>query len=756
MQNNSGKHIKSTLLFSLLAIGLFFLRYYDVLLTYKILGNSNDSVHLLGPVFKHVSDLLRSGQTPLFFQELLGGIPFYNNAMFSFTYPLYFFSWIDYGEGIDILRTITLVIVFHLFILYISNIILLRVIGFKPLVSIIAGFGIILCLNTTYNTPWIIAIAGYALTPLFFAGIIALFRYPRSYLGVLLLSIGSLCFLAKPAQTAILAIAFGGLITVVGAIAHSKEWKLFIPKFILAGFIIICLNGVGLLQLFLDFPDMMRFTTGGVVQGNSSIPLEAFKSQVALSQTGDYLLYMTKKIGVGHPFAGPLAIGSLFISIALLLLRRIKASWIYSTFLAITIFTIIIAYGKELPTFWIHYKTPLLNKIRESTRFLFITNIGFTVLIAYVLNHISDRWDRNKIPGLAILLLAFCIVCLFIQIHINTNGRFFTLIGIVAALSISIVFLRYRSRLVWMYTLLFTIAAFSFLLPNGRYGNSKEKGFESRSNLATIETFKQLSRKVKDVDAYRCMYTDDSARDGEWSNKGLYEGFRSLQGTVVVMPFQQYTELWHSDSFLNYRLFWGCRWFIYDKDVKQPIEDPNFDIVIRNKHHAVFENKMALDRAYFSKKVLPFEGDFKAFRNRLEKAEKVKPFTYVDPELIAVHKLQNNYAIENRVNSIDYFNNEITISTDQSKAGLLILNEYYSDNWVATINGKEKELIKVNVNQMAIKSPKGKNKISIEYKPYPFLHLLLAQKLAYVLLLLIGLFSIYKFMIRSNKVDGLA
>lgn len=739
----------------LLSITLFVIRYYDMLFTYKVLGNSNDSVHLLGPVFKHVNDLVQSGQTPLFFQELVGGIPFYNSAMFSFTYPFYFFNLIEYGEGMDVLRTITLVIAFHLFVLYISNIILLRVIGFRWLTSILASFGIILCLNTAYNTPWIIAIAGYAWTPLFFAGIIHCIKKPKSFLGIVLLVVGSLGFLAKPAQTAILAIVFGAVIVIVGLIIHRKNFLSILPGFIIAGLLILGINAPGLLQVFIDFPDMMRFTTGGAVRGNAAIPLEAYKSEVAFGQVGNYILYLTKSMGVGHPFAGPIAIGSLFASLYFIFSKKFKADWVIKTFLGITFFTIIIAFGKELPTFWIHYKAPLLNKIRESTRFLFITNIGLTVLMGYVFKQIKDHWENQTVRWIGYGILGLGIVLVFVQLGLNTRTNYWMFAGFPIAIALYFVLNKKPDYRIWIAGITCVLIGFSSLVPNGRYGKQKQKGFENKHNLQSIATFKQLENKVEDVDAYRCMYTDTEIRDGEWSNKGLYKGFRSMQGTVVVLPFNQYSELWHSDKFLKYRLLWGCKWHFFDAKSPQPKENEGFKLLLSNKHHSVYTNEEALPRAYFSQKVVPFEGGALNLRKRLEKFKKLPRFSFVHPDIIAENKIILPADSNNKVQEIDYFNNTLSISTQQDNDGLLVLNEYISKHWKAKVNGESHEIIRVNTNQMGIILPAGNNEVVVEYKPYPFMYFYWMQKICFVILGLISIAYLFQ-LSKSRKISKIA
>ena len=309
LKNDNMKYsFRHIVLCALSIIALFIIRYWDQMFQYKIVGNGNDSVHLLGPVFKKVNDLMLSGQEPLWFENIVGGIPFYNSAMFSYTYPFYFLGTVDYGDGIQVLRTISLIIIFHMGLLFMSNIVLLRVIGFNWVISILAGYGVILCLNTTYNSNWVIAIGGYALMPLFFAGVISMFKHKSAFYSIFMLGCGSLSFLAKPAQTAILAVVFGGVLFIAGCIHHRKDITMLLPRFILAGLLILGINLPGLMQLYLDFPGMLRFSPGGAVYGNTAISLEAFKSQVDFHEVLDYLIYRTRNVGIGHPWTGPMTI----------------------------------------------------------------------------------------------------------------------------------------------------------------------------------------------------------------------------------------------------------------------------------------------------------------------------------------------------------------------------------------------------------------------------------------------------------------
>jgi len=729
---------------------LFLCRYYDVLFSYKILGNSHDNVYLLGPVFKKINALTRSGQTPLYLEELVGGLPFYNSAMFSFTYPFFFFGLIDYGIDLDVLRTLTLIIVFHLFILYVGSIVLLRVIGFTPLISIVSAFGIILCLNTAYNTPWIIAIAGYAWIPLFFAGVIATINKSKSYLGPILLAIGSLGFLAKPAQTAILAIFFGLILTLVGLWVKRAELRSIIPKLLLAAVLIIGINLPGIVQVYIDFSEAIRFSTGGPIDGSTKLPLSVFKSQVDFSDSLNYLLYIKKRICVGHPYIGPVSVLSLFLSIYFIAKR--KASWAIVTFLMITLATIVFVFGKELPTFWIHYNTPLLNKIRESSRFLFITNIGLTVLTAYVFSTFRNSWADTKVRFLSTAFFYLALLVGIIQSYIGLDSFYFS---VATGFAILIAFLFYKysdSFYRWMISIVLILVGLSFLVPNGRYGKlEKGRGWHKEVNTEALQILDQLDEKLAENDEFRCSFFDTKLSPVEWANKGLYEGFRSLSGSIVVLPKIQFEQMRGSQRFRNYNRLWGSKWLIYDVNHKLISREKKSEIVVKNENHIVYKDDAAFPRVYFPDRVVSFDGDFKRFRHKLESYSALPRLAFMPSTEMKnknVSKLPNG---ENKVLKSSFHNNQFIIETANKSSGLLVINEYYSEHWNVKVNDASQDLLKVNMNQMGILLDVGKNHIEMDYRPKPFIYFHLAQKLTFILLLLLmGFYLFSKF--RSKKV----
>jgi hypothetical protein len=65
---------------------------------------------------------------------------------------------------------------------------------------------------------------------------------------------------------------------------------------------------------------------------------------------------------------------------------------------------------------------------------------------------------------------------------------------------------------------------------------------------------------------------------------------------------------------------------------------------------------------------------------------------------------------------------------------VLVLNEYFRDEWQVALNGKAVKKLKVNLNQIGILLPDGTNHVHFEYQPRLFIGLLYLQSAAFAVL----------------------
>jgi len=67
--------------------------------------------------------------------------------------------------------------------------------------------------------------------------------------------------------------------------------------------------------------------------------------------------------------------------------------------------------------------------------------------------------------------------------------------------------------------------------------------------------------------------------------------------------------------------------------------------------------------------------------------------------------------------------NTLSVGLRTNRTSLLVLNEYFRDEWNVTINGESRKPFRVNLNQIAVPLPEGTNEVRFEYRPRLFLWL---------------------------------
>ena len=69
-----------------------------------------------------------------------------------------------------------------------------------------------------------------------------------------------------------------------------------------------------------------------------------------------------------------------------------------------------------------------------------------------------------------------------------------------------------------------------------------------------------------------------------------------------------------------------------------------------------------------------------------------------------------------------------------NRRSVLVLNEYFRDEWQVAINGLKVKPFKVNLSQIGIFLPAGSNEVHFEYRPRLFIALLYLQRIAFCIL----------------------
>jgi len=617
----------------LLFVLIFLVRYNDGLFSYKIVNNAKDGVYLLGPTFHKIAAIIKSGEIPLRIPEMMGGMPYYNSALFSATYPFYFFGTVEYGVGIELLRTMMLITLLHLCILFLNTTLLLRMSGVEWLYSILGASGVIIAANTLHNAGWIITISGYSWLPLFFAGIIYIFRKPESWLGAIVLGLSAIGFLAKPAQTAILTLFFGAIIFLAGAISHRKQWKQLLPKLIVAGTLIAGVSAVALVQIYMDFGEMMRYTSGGRVVGNTPLPPDAYRADYPLSLASEFLVYKKRLLGPGHFYVGPVFLFFAIVGVALTTLKRKHKNWLFFILFSILIYCLISSFGKNLGFFYINQKIPLVNKIRQSVRFMFVGNICIAYFAALGFRELFANWDTEK-RSKYILAFGVLFIGLVLLYQMQVMRYKIPIYAYLLPPFLAIIPAFLKSKWFSLALVIMLIGTNGLIMPEAVYSKAEDRGFNEPPNLASMNILQKISEQA-DYQDYRLVSFDNKfLTDHQWGQNSLYYGIRTFYSGITPVPNQQHLEVMRGgDNYFNLRRIQGAKWFVYPNKRKA---DESLDLLYKNKIYSIYENKNAIGKYYTVDKVRKTDENWERTRDNIEKlGEKATSFALVSQEDIS-------------------------------------------------------------------------------------------------------------------------
>ena len=743
------KNIGLVLLFVL----IFLIRYNDGLFSYKIVNNAKDGVYLLGPTFHKIAATIKLGEIPLRIPEMMCGMPYYNNALFSATYPFYFFGTVEYGVGIELLRTMMLITLLHLCILFLNTTLLLRMSGVEWLYSILGASGVIIAANTLHNVTWIITACGYSWLPLFFAGIIYIFRKPESWLGAIVLGLSAVGFLAKPAQTAILTLFFGAIIFFAGAIWHRKQWKQLLPKLIVAGLLVGGVAAVALLQIYMDFGEMMRYTSGGRVVGNVPLPDAAYRADYPLSLASEFFVYKTRLLGPGHFYVGPIFIFFATAGIVLTTLKGKHKNWLFFILFSILIYCLISSFGKNLGFFYINQKIPLINKIRQSVRFMFVGNISITYFAALGFRELFANWDtekRNKyILAGGVLFIGLILLYQMQVMRYKVPVYAYLLPFLVATIPVFL-----KNKWFSLALIIMLISANGLIMPEAVYSKAEGRGFTEPPNLASMNILQKISEQPNYQDYRLVSYDNKFLTKHQWGQNALYYDIKTFYSGITPVPNQQHLEVMKGgDNYPNLRRIQGAKWFVYPNK-RKPAE--GLDLLYKNKIYSVYENKNAIDKYYTVDKLKKADENWEITRDEIEKLdEKATSFAFVEQSDIRelrrhLKESKNAKKGQTKIEETHYSTNKIALEVKTKANKILLINEYFDDNWNLTIDGQSAEMYKANINQIAIPIEKGNHNIELKYRPTFYLFLYYAQKIAFVVIFVGLLFFTIKY-IRTPK-----
>ena len=692
-----------------------------------------DNEFFIGTVLSSMSATLSNGSWPLRMDTIMGGVPLYNFAQLSAFYPFYLPVLPIYSSPLDVVHSMHWITLLHILILEINMYIFLRVISASRLAAIVGAALVAFSANSFGYAGWVNIVAPYSWLPLYLAGLIGILKCPRStaYSAMALAGIVLLA-LASPAQPLIHAV----FVTIVFVFAHGcdqfrdgKIRQVFyaLGRVLAVGVLALLLVAPALLPAALEFKNMIRWIGPfPAVIGNARIPFAAFQiDQLPIADLCG-IFFKFKSAAVGSQFVGVLVIA--LASVALVSRPR---SWLIAALTFIAIYSLISSTGSNLGLAYLNYMIPLLNKIREPSRFLVLFQFALGTLAALGIDELRKTLSgiedpvktKRQLIALAITAVISVIVLLVMQDKIVSDVTPFGSVVILVVL-ISMTWIAIRSNLRGRNTMIAVVwsgAALTMLaievpwspplITNSRYLTSGSLALDT-----AIERIVELDPHHE----YRVIF-DGTIDKQQAAMLASYQGVRTFNSYFNPAPHRQFLELYyHGPRADNYFRILGAKYLICSECKAESLH--GYSLLEQIAGYEIYVTNDVLPHSYIVQRL---NGEFLNLADFVTQAASVdltKKLLFVEPNVDVGFKGTGGQGVDDCISREDSRTLNHSRFVVQCKSpGVLVMNEFFDDSWAVKVDGVTMQILKVNGNQMGVAFTPGSHVIEFRYLPTIFL-----------------------------------
>ncbi len=722
-----------------------------------------DNEFFTGPVLSAMSNALSGGEWPLRMSTALGGLPLYNLPQLSAFYPFYFAPLPFFKTPIDAAISIHWITILHILLFAVNMFILLRTIGTTRLAAITGASLVAFGDNTFSYAVWVQIIAPYAWFPLYLAGVIGVLenRASAKYSAMAVCGI-VLLVLASPSQPLIHAVLATGMLSLFrwwhnrsNAGTHATLASLIKLSAIAA--VAFLLVAPAILPAILEFRDMIRWIGPfPPVVGYGRIPFEAFLTdQLSIKELGGVLVKMSHK-AVGSQFVGPIA-----LCLAMFALIARSRSWIATAMIVIALYALASSAGSNLGFAYINYALPLVNKIREPSRFLFLFQLAIGILAALGVDGLRSMVVNNRLWPMwrqpAALASTFALITVVLAFSLRPHGAdvapaLIASVALVALLIIGIAMARtswrFRGELVglsWSAAALMVLALNVSWTPppitSSAYLNNDGIGLDMAiKRVATLDPKHQ----------YRVIF-EGSIDKQMASMLASYQGVRTLNAYFNPAPLRQFQELYyHGPRHDNYLQVLGGRYLIC-RDCAG-VKYHGFKFLESRYGYDIHEARDALPYVQLAQRL---DGRFNGLPDFIAKAA-----AYGLGQGLLIAKQGTPLSVTKKTQQA----RDCILSKDSrnkinwkrylvscESPSVLILNEFYAAPWHVTVNGVSSDPLKVNGNQVGVQLGRGEQVVEFTYRPWTFLLSILLAVIGVILVLIWALRAYREIKLSSER-----
>lgn len=730
------------------------------------LATQQDNTYQLVPIFSFLSQSFTRGEYPYWMNTIMSGLSMFNDPDFSPAYPFYFLRFNLFTTPLDAMAAIHWITVLHLFVLYVNTYIMLRCLRARPLAAFLGASLFTFSQNSASYAGWVNITASYAWLPLVIGAVALILEQRHSARPALFGTVAfALLVLASPSQPLIHAILIAGVLCAarMGAWLMKRDYPSLVGAardLVLMGTGTLVLSSPSLLPSLMNLGNMIRFLGDfPPITNNARMPFEAtLVGQMSPDQLASVLL----------PFQAPLIVGSWFIGLsavlfALFALLQVRRHWPIAPLAVLTAYALLSAMGSHLGFAQINYYVPFLNMIREPPRHMVVFMLGASSLAAFGFDHITRAmgggraalitWPHGAVVG---LFAAVAVTALRTPLaYVGTVPLWMIFAAFVVVLALLAAGLKLpsdRGR-----TIAFASTVLVAILANLPHPHAdwqlRTNDYFRQANLASHRTLTELS-SIADIRRYRVLFEGDELRSQFWSMNASYYGLRSFQAFKnPISSARQYDEMNQPVNLRHYYPLLGAKYYLCRACGQVDPSTWRLDREIDG--HKLYVAAEAVPQYLVVGRVAGLYDTREDLIESVRAGFDLSREVYLDRSvtlrgldaLLSTPPDALRSVIKEERRSL----NVVELSVSTNGPAILLLNEYFTDAWKASVNGPIAQPFRVNLNQVGVLLDPGASLVRFEYRPTMFIWLLRLQAFVVTLLLAYGA---YVLIVATHRVVG--
>jgi hypothetical protein len=434
--------------------------------------------------------------------------------------------------------------------------------------------------------------------------------------------------------------------------------------------------------------------------------------------------------------------------------------------LFIAFYGLLASTGSHLGFAYINYQLPFLDKIREPGRYLFLFVFCMSILAGFGFDFLIETakggiraflHKRIIITTLTYLLFVTFLYFIYRSQQMLLVSQRIPFVGLVIFMGFFLLVPFFKEWKMQMILIAMVVIAISVNLKQFPWDAPRlqDGDYFASDNILSHKVLKEVS-EIKDIKNYRIVF-EDELNSQHWAMNASYYGLRTFNAYFNPLPYEQFLEMYYQGyQFDNYYEVLGAKYVLCKLCDSKILKNYYFRKSIDGI--SLYVSDRALPRYLIVNQIADSYKDRYDYSAKINVSNDFQDKIYVseDEFVDASNWLEYSDHSQSCITFEETQSvNELAVSANCNQNAIFVLNEFYSKNWKANVNGVSVATFKVNQNQIGLLLNKGSNLIELNYYPEFFVRLLRLQRLTSLFLFAYVIFSIKDLATSLQKNDDL-